>query len=115
MRVHSHDREIGVRIAADADRLRRAPVRQRDDGGRRIAENMAVGEDESVRGEDDARPDAVTPPGLDLDDGGTGRVDGGDDRTGISVEQGGVGEDVRLRAHVIQPTLGHGRAPHPIR
>src|SRR5262245_58030413 len=64
-----------------------------------------VGEDETVRGEDDTRATAL--PRVDADDGGSDTVDGADDRSGIGDKKIGVVEGILERhASTLAGTAG---------
>src|SRR5688572_16769897 len=97
-------REIGVHVAADDVGRQRSPVRQRDSGGvesgfltagvsaqavSRIADHVAVRQDEAVGRKDDAG--AAAARAFDADHSRPDLLDGVNDGGGISVEQRLVG------------------------
>lgn len=83
--IEPQHREIGPAIVPDDVTAERSAVRQRDPQRPHIADDVAVGEDEPVRREDEAG--STRGSGLDAGDSRPGDVDGPYDRAGVRVEQ----------------------------
>ena len=80
-----NDREVGVGIAADDIGAKRSAIGQRHREARRTMDDVAVREDEAVRGEDDTGPAAAL--GVDLHDRRPNHVDRLNHRTRVRVEE----------------------------
>src|SRR5207247_8385354 len=83
--VYSDDRQVGVRVVSNHIRPARVAVGHDDGQGSGVGNHVAVGQDETVWREKDAR--AAAPPGVDLDDGRSDDLDRTNHRLRVRVEQ----------------------------
>jgi len=89
--VDTQDGEVGAGVIADDEGARLAAVGRLRDDLVRTVNDVAVGHDESVRRDEEARagasPALLFGVGLDMHDGGAGLADGRGDGVRISVKQ----------------------------
>lgn len=96
--VDAQHGQIGVRVIADERCGKLAPVEQRDADVVGVVHDVAIGDDETVGGKDEAAAVAAAPamPCLDTDDGGANPFGGCSYGLGIGVERrGGVDRNER--------------------
>ena len=93
----AEDGQVRVRIVADDVGAKRTAVGERDDDLRRTRHDVAVREDEAVRGEEEAR--AAAAADIDLRDGGADDLHRLNDGARVRVEQRVVVAQLGLRRH----------------
>src|SRR6266849_9276442 len=101
--IDAEHRKVGIRIVADEIGTAGRTVEENDRDPPGALDDVAVGDDEAVGREQEARSGAAR-PGLDLDDSWTGLVDGMNDGAGIAVEDLAiVGEVGGTHAPIVRP------------
>src|SRR6266851_10253086 len=101
--VDAEHRKVGIRIVADEIGTAGRAIEEDDRDSPRVFDDVAVGDDKAVWREQEARSGAAR-PGLDLDDSGTGPLDGMDDGAGIAVEDLAiVGKVGGTHAPIVRP------------